>query len=444
MLPLQNFLDYISQNSLFNPDERILLAVSGGKDSVVMAHFFKEAGFKFGIAHCNFGLRGEESQRDERFVSSLATQFEVPLYITHFATKAYAAEHKVSTQMAARDLRYHWFEELRQQEGYDYIAVAHHQDDAIETVLLNLVRGTGIAGLHGILPKRDYLIRPLLFLSRTGIDDALLENNYDFVEDSSNSSTAYARNKLRLGVIPLLKEINPNLEQTFEHNILRFSETEMVLQHTVTRLRTEICEERKDGVYLSLENIKTLNPKRLLLFELLKTYNFTETVVEDLLNSLTKQSGTSFYSASHRLTLNRDELMVTVIGKEEVYTNKMIHPSDKEISFGNQTFDIAYTDLIAFESNPRKAFLDADRLIFPIVVRTWQEGDRFMPIGMRNYKKLSDFFIDQKIPLPQKDSIPILINGNGDVVWIAGLRQDNRYKVTATTKKVAIFEQKLN
>jgi tRNA(Ile)-lysidine synthase len=444
MLPLQNFLDFISQNSLFNPDQRILLAVSGGKDSVVMAHFFKEAGFKFGIAHCNFGLRGEESQRDERFVSSLASQLEVPLYVTHFGTKAYAAEHKVSTQMAARDLRYHWFEELRQQESYDYIAVAHHQDDAIETVLLNLVRGTGIAGLHGILPKRDYLIRPLLFLSRTGIDEIIHQNNYNFVEDSSNSSTAYARNKLRLDVIPLLKEINPNLEQTFEHNILRFSETEMVLQQTVAGLRTEICEERKDGIYLSLEKIKALNPKRLLLFELLKTYNFTETVVEDLVNSLTKQSGTSFYSASHRLTLNRDELLLTAIGKEEVYANRIIHPSDTAIVFGHQTFDISYSHQTGFENNPQKAFLDADQLIFPMILRTWQEGDRFMPIGMRNYKKLSDFFIDQKIPLPQKGSIPILINGNGDVVWIAGLRQDNRYKVTATTKKVAIFEQKLN
>lgn len=444
MLPLQNFLDYISQNSLFNPDQRILLAVSGGKDSVIMAHFFKDAGFKFGIAHCNFGLRGEESQRDEQFVSYLASQLEVSFYVTHFATKAYATEHKVSTQMAARDLRYHWFEELRQQESYNYIAVAHHQDDAIETVLLNLVRGTGIAGLHGILPKKDYLIRPLLFLSRTEIDEAIHENNYDFVEDSSNSGTAYARNKLRLGVIPLLKEINPNLERTFEHNILRFSETEMVLQDAVVRLRTEICEERKEGIYLSLEKISTLSPKRLLLFELLKTYNFTETVIEDLLNSLTKQSGTSFYSSSHRLTLNREELILTGIAKEKVYTNKMIHPSDTVVLFGERTFDIAYSHQIAFENNPQKAFIDADKLIFPIVFRTWQEGDRFMPIGMRNYKKMSDFFIDQKIPLPQKDSIPILINGNGDVVWVAGLRQDNRYKVTATTKKVAIFEQKLN
>ncbi|WP_367865396.1 tRNA lysidine(34) synthetase TilS [Pedobacter sp. WC2423] len=444
MLLLHNFLDYIRLNSLFNPDQRILLAVSGGKDSVLMAHLFKQGGFKFGIAHCNFGLRAQESQRDERFVSTMASQLEVPLYVTHFATKAYAAEHKISTQMAARDLRYRWFEELRTQENYSYIAVAHHQDDAIETVLLNLVRGTGIAGLHGILPKRDALIRPLLFLSRVAIDEAIQRKGYDFVEDSSNSSSAYARNKLRLGVIPLLKEINPNLEHTFEHNILRFAETEMVLQQTVAQLRTTLFEERKDGIFLSLEKIRALNPKRLLLFELLKVYGFTETVVEDLLGSLNKQSGTSFYSESYRLTLNREHLMLTVITAEEVYTNKMIHPSDTAIAFGNQVIEISYTELISFDHNPQKAFIDADRLIFPIVIRTWQEGDRFMPIGMRNYKKLSNFFIDQKIPLPQKNSIPILINGNGDVVWVAGLRQDNRYKVTATTKKVAIFEQKLN
>lgn len=346
--------------------------------------------------------------------------------------------------MAARDLRYRWFEELRTQENYSYIAVAHHQDDAIETVLLNLVRGTGIAGLHGILPKRDFLIRPLLFLSRAGIDEAIQRKGYDFVEDSSNSGTAYDRNKLRLGVIPLLKEINPNLEQTFEHNILRFAETEMVLHQTVAQLRVTLFEEKKEGIYLSLEKIKALNPKRLLLFELLKVYGFTETVVEDLLSSLNKQSGTSFYSASHRLTLNRENLMLTAITAEEVYTNKMIHPSDTAVAFGNQVIEISYSELISFDNNPQKAFIDADRLIFPIIIRAWQEGDRFMPIGMRNYKKLSDFFIDQKIPLPQKDSIPILINGNGDVVWVAGLRQDNRYKVTATTKKVAIFEQKLN
>jgi len=444
MLPLQNFLDYIRQNALFDPQQRILLTVSGGKDSVLMAHLFKQAGFDFGIAHCNFGLRGGESQRDEHFVRTLAALLDVPLHVTHFETKEYAAEHKISTQMAARDLRYRWFEELRVAHKYDLIAVAHHQDDAIETVLLNLVRGTGIAGLHGILPKRDYLIRPLLFLSRMGIDRLIEDNEIGFVEDSSNISTAYARNKLRLDVIPRLKEINPKLEQTFEHNIRRFAETELVLQQAVEKARLDICTVTTNGIYLSIEKIYRLEPKRLLLFEILKVYNFTETVVEEVLAAAAKQSGTSFYSQSHRLTIDRDALIVTKITGGPAHLNQMVHPADTHITLATQVITLTYSDIISYENDPHKAFVDADQLSFPLVVRSWQDGDRFKPMGMNNYKKLSDFFIDQKVPVPQKENIPLVINGNGDVVWVAGLRQDNRYKVTGTTKKVAIFEQKFN
>jgi len=444
MLPLQNFLDYIRQNALFDPQQRILLTVSGGKDSVLMAHLFKQAGFDFGIAHCNFGLRGGESQRDEHFVRTLAALLDVPLHVTHFETKKYAAEHKISTQMAARDLRYRWFEELRVAHKYDLIAVAHHQDDALETVLLNLVRGTGIAGLHGILPKRDHLIRPLLFLSRIGIDQLIEDNEIGFVEDSSNLSSTYARNKLRLDVIPRLKEINPKLEQTFEHNIRRFAETELVLQQAVETARLDICTVTTSGVYLSIEKIYRLEPKRLLLFEILKVYNFTETVVEEVLASAAKQSGTSFYSQSHRLTIDRDALIVTKITDGIAHLNHMVHPADTHITLATQVITLTYSDIISYENDPHKAFVDADRLNFPLVVRAWQDGDRFKPMGMNNYKKLSDFFIDQKVPVPQKENIPLVINGNGDVVWVAGLRQDNRYKVTGTTKKVAIFEQKFN
>ncbi|HEY0177508.1 MAG TPA: tRNA lysidine(34) synthetase TilS [Pedobacter sp.] len=442
MLPLQSFTDYIRRHSLFGPGDKILLAVSGGKDSVLMAHFFKQAGFNFGIAHCNFGLRAAESQRDEHFVRTLASILEVPVYVTHFETKAYAAEYKISTQMAARDLRYHWFEELRISRNFDRIAVAHHQDDAIETVLLNLVRGTGIAGLHGILPRRDHLIRPLLFLSRKGIDELILLNHIEFVEDSSNLTAAYARNKLRLEVIPKLKEINPGLEETFEHNIQRFTDTELVLQQAVAKIREEIYEERNNVVYLSLEKVRALNPLRLLLFELLKDYNFTETVSAELAGSLTSQSGTSFYSPSHRITVDRMELIITAVPVKEDHDNRVIHSADQYVRFGDRSLEITWSDDVVYESNVHKAFVDTAKLIFPLILRTWQEGDRFMPLGMKNYKKLSDFFIDLKVPLPEKERVPVLVNGNGDIIWVAGLRQDNRYKVTATTKKVAIFEQK--
>jgi tRNA(Ile)-lysidine synthase len=440
MLPLQNFTEYIRQNALFAPGHKILLAVSGGKDSVLMVHLFKQAGFNFGIAHCNFGLRGSESQRDEHFVRTLAAVLDIPLYVTHFETKTYAANHKISTQMAARDLRYHWFEELRTKEKYDYIAVAHHQDDAIETVLLNLVRGTGIAGLHGILPKRDFLIRPLLFLSRREIDNLINSNPIEYVEDSSNLSTNYARNKLRLDVIPRLKEINPNLEETFAHNIERFSATEIVLQQRIAQLREEIFEERTNGIYIPIGKVVVLHPQRLLFFELLKPFGFTEVVAEEIITSVEKQSGTSFYSATHRITIDRAELIITKTGEE--HNHQMIHRADKTVAMGRHLIKITYTEQIAFENNVHKAFADLDKLIFPLVLRSWQEGDRFMPLGMKNYKNLSDFFIDQKVPLPEKENIPILINGNWEIVWVAGMRQDNRYKVTATTKKVVIFEQK--
>ncbi|WP_442590087.1 tRNA lysidine(34) synthetase TilS [Pedobacter sp. AW31-3R] len=445
MLPLQSFQDYIHEHSLFDKENRILLTVSGGKDSVVMAHLFKQAGYQFGIAHCNFGLRAEESQRDERFVSSLAASLEAAFYVTHFQTKAYAATEKISTQMAARELRYRWFEELRIAEGYDVIAVAHHQGDVMETLLLNLTRGTGIAGLHGILPKKEKIVRPLLFLSRSGIDQVIREEQLDFVEDSSNGSTHYARNKIRLGVIPLLREINPNLEHTFEQNIARFSDTELVLQQVVSSVRKDICDQRPDGVYLSLDKVKNLNPQRLLLFEVLKDYNFTPKVVEEVLSSLSKQAGTTFYSASHRLTIDRDALMIT--GIMDMYQDKplkMVHPADSSVIFDGHHIDISYSDVVFYEKDRARAFVDVEKLIFPLVFRGWQEGDKFMPLGMKSHKKLSDFFIDEKVPLPQKENIPLLVNGNGDIVWVAGLRQDNRYKVTATTKKVVIFEQKFN
>jgi len=441
MLPLESFKQYIRQNELFSAGHKILLAVSGGKDSILMAHLFKASGFDFGMAHCNFGLRGTESQRDEHFVRTLAAVLEVPCYVTHFETKAYAAEHSISTQMAARDLRYLWFEELRIAHQFDRIAVAHHQDDAVETVLLNLVRGTGIAGLHGILPKRGNLIRPLLFLSRAEIEELITAGSIDFVEDSSNLSSTYARNKIRLEVIPKLREINPNLDETFAQNIRRFTETEMVLQDKIAAVRQELCQQKGDTVYLAIDKIKQLQPANLLLSELLKDYHFTTAVTEEVLHSLDKQSGTSFYSATHRLTINREQVLITAISAQADGFS-VIHPSDSSVNLHGQRLEINISDSVGFENNASKAFVDHEQLIFPLIVRTWQAGDRFMPLGMKTFKKLSDFFIDQKVPLPEKEKVPVLINGNGEVIWIVGLRQDNRYKVTATTKKVAIFEQK--
>ncbi|MCX2495664.1 tRNA lysidine(34) synthetase TilS [Pedobacter sp. PF22-3] len=442
MLPLSQFQDFIEQQKLFVQGNRILLAVSGGKDSVLMLHLFKAIGVDVGVAHCNFNLRADEAQRDESFVALLAENFELPFYVTHFDTKKYATENKISTQMAARDLRYNWFEEIRRTAGYDYIALAQHQNDAVETILINLTRGTGISGLHGILPKRDFLIRPLLFLNRQQIDELVRINNIDFVEDSSNVSTKYTRNKIRLQVVPHLQEINPNLEKTFAENIARFAELEAFLDIQVQKLADEILIQRSDGVYISLDEISRLNPQKLMLYELLKPFNFGENVVYEIIDSLKALSGTHFFSTTHQAIINRNDLVI-VEKNISVTANQFIHPTTENIAFGNAEISLMFTDEVKFEVYTDKAFVNADKLIFPLVLRNWQHGDKFIPLGMRNPKKVSDYFIDAKVPLHLKSTTPILVNGNGEIIWIAGMRQDNRYKLTTATKKVAIFGLKI-
>ncbi|AZI24287.1 tRNA lysidine(34) synthetase TilS [Pedobacter sp. G11] len=441
MLPVKQFQDFVAKHQLFAQGNKILLAVSGGKDSVLMLHLFKAIGVNIGVAHCNFNLRGDEAQRDELFVKMLAANFDLPFYITHFDTKKYAAENKISTQMAARDLRYNWFEEIRLAEGFDYVALAHHQNDGVETVLINLTRGTGISGLHGILPKRNHLIRPLLFLNRHEIDEIIHQMNFDFVEDSSNLSANYTRNKIRLKVIPHLQEINPQLEKTFAENAARFADIEMLLNIHVQVLAEKILNHRSDGIYIALDEISKLNPQKLLLFELLKPYGFTESVIEEMLNHLHSSSGTHFFSSSHQAIINRAYLVIAAKNSSEI-ANQFIHPSTTHVLFGADTLNLSFSTVIEFESNSKKAFVNADKLIFPLILRHWQNGDKFAPLGMRQLKKISDFFIDEKVPLHLKTTTPILVNGNGDIIWVAGMRQDNRYKLTAATKKVAIFELK--
>src|ERR1700744_1373827 len=278
MLPVKQFTAFIGQNNLFLPGSKVIAAVSGGMDSVFMAHLLKAAGYDISIAHCNFQLRGAEAIADQEFCQHLAQQLRVQFHTVNFDTSAYAAEKKISIQMAARDLRYQWFDQLRQQYNYDAIALAHHQNDTIETILLNLTRGTGIAGLHGILPKNGYLVRPLLFLSRDEVKQFIDQNKLAYVEDSSNASVKYARNKLRHEIIPKLKELNPSLESTFENNLRHFRELEKLLELRIEQLQA-LFIYNGDDVYLSVDDIKKLNPQRLLLFKLLQPYGVNESTV---------------------------------------------------------------------------------------------------------------------------------------------------------------------
>jgi tRNA(Ile)-lysidine synthase len=440
MLPVKRFTDFIEQNSLFKADSKILAAVSGGMDSVLMVHLLKAARFNFDIAHCNFQLRGDESIADEAFCKKLAQQVGVSFHTIKFDTQQYAADQKISIQMAARDMRYQWFEQLRQQHDYDVIALAHHQNDSIETILLNLTRGTGIAGLHGILPKNGALVRPLMFLGREEIQSFISENSFDYVEDSSNSSVKYARNKIRLEVIPHLKVLNPNLENTFESNLKHFRELEQLLALKVAEVKKELFVFEDDEIHLPIAGLKKLNPQHLLLYKLLQDYGFNEATVDDIIASLDKHSGRVFDAAGYQLVLDRDKL---ILAKKEASIQQpvLINETDHSLTYGSYRLMFLHDDSpLIIKNNPFAVALDAALLVYPLLVRSWQQSDFFYPLGMKTRKKLSDFFINRKVALHQKAEIPILVNGNGDIMWIGGYQPDERYKVSNNTKKVTIFE----
>ncbi len=442
MVPAERLSEFIIQNNLFDKEDRILLAVSGGKDSVLLAHLFRAAEVNFGIAHCNFCLRGEEADADEMFVQELAGKLKVPFYSVRFDTASVAAEEKISIQMAARRLRYDWFESVRQECEYNYIATAHHQNDVVETILLNLVRGTGISGLHGILPKRGKLIRPLLFLTAKEIEELIDDSCISYREDSSNFSAKYARNRLRLEVIPKLKEMNPALEETFRANSKRFEELELLVQQRVEELRPSLFKSGKKGTLeIEISALQKLEPKKLLLYELLKQYNFKENIIEDLLIGIKAQPGKLFQSLTHSILLDRNKLILSERKIAEL-KDSLITEGDESVLWNSAIIRIQVTGTgdLSIEKNCNKAYVDSENIIFPLKIRSWHESDFFYPFGMKGKKKLSDFFTSLKIPLDQKKEIPVVENSNGEIIWIAGLRSDDRYRITEQTGKVYIFE----
>jgi len=434
---------FIKQHALFLMKDHILLAVSSGRDSILMAHLFKAAGYHLGIAHCNFNLRGSESELDEQFTMKLAKELEVPYYTCCFDTMAYATKNHISVQMAARDLRYNWLEKIRKEFNFQYIAVAHHQNDVIETMLLNLTRGTGISGLHGILPKKGKIIRPILFLSRDEIDQLVEQEGYTFREDSSNLSTKYLRNKIRLEIIPILKEINPALEQTFEANRKRFAELEILLDLRVHELKESLfIKMAEDEFVISIQELKKLNPLNTLLYGLFHPYGFTETVLNDLVKGWDGNSGKVFCSSSHQLLMDRGRLILSRLNSD-VPEDVFIDPISSVYIWNNQKFRCKTLKMNRFKLKMDKniAQLDFDLLSFPLRFRQWKNGDYFLPLGLKKKKKLSDFFVDKKISLNHKQDIGILENKTGEIVWVAGLRIDERYKINSNTKKVFILEQ---
>lgn len=444
---LHAFLTYINEQKLFEPSEKVLLTVSGGKDSVAMLDLFCGTKLSFAVAHCNFQLRGKDSDQDQVFVENLCKENNVIFHTKTFDTKTYAKKNKISIEMAARTLRYEWFESLRQELNFDYIATAHHLNDSIETVLLNLTKGTGISGLKGIMAKKGHIIRPMLFASRTEIDAYVAKKKLSWREDSSNASNDYQRNLIRNQVVPLLKKINPNLDDTFARNLERFQSLEADFRKNLSHFKATVMREENGVFFLKIANIKYWQSANYYLEELLKEFGFNYFQSKEIFNSLDGLSGKVFHSESFTLLKDREELVISPpsLSENSIFLSISLDEINK-----HQTFDFLDKKLKVtvlnieeidskFERNNAILFADFDKIQFPIILRQWQEGDWFIPLGMKGKKKISDFLIDKKTPLNLKKNI-FLLTSQDTTLWVVNHRADDRFKLTDSTRKVLRIE----
>jgi tRNA(Ile)-lysidine synthase len=438
----KSFQNHINQNLPFLTKSKLLIAISGGIDSVVLTHLCHKSKLDFALAHCNFNLRGKESDADENFVLQLSKDLNKECFIECFETETYAKQHKLSTQMAARELRYKWFKELAEQLDFDYILTAHHTDDNLETFLINLSRGTGLDGLIGIPEINEAIVRPLLRFSREEIEAYANANNLNWREDASNRSTKYLRNKLRLEVIPKLKEINPQLLQNFKQTITHLKDSKAIIDDSIENISDTVISEVSDNeIRFNISKIEALNTPKAYLYELLKDYNFT--AWNDVYNLLNAQSGKYVVSATHRLIKDRDCLLLSEINNvilNESEESLCITETDKQTQtpFGILFFDEA--DAL-FGKRTNVIFVNKDKLNFPLTIRKYQDGDYFYPFGMQGKKKLSKYFKDEKLSLLDKENVWVLCSGD-DIVWVINRRADNRFKVTESTKSILMIELK--
>ncbi|MCF0054753.1 tRNA lysidine(34) synthetase TilS [Dyadobacter sp. CY356] len=437
---LESFLTFINQQKLDISEKSTLLTVSGGADSVVLADLFYQAGFLATIAHCNFGLRGQESDGDELFVKQLAEKYGFPFFVVHFETKKFADEEGISTQMAARDLRYQWFEELRISQNLDFIATAHHANDSFETVLLNLTRGTGLAGLHGISVVNQHLIRPLLFASKEEILKYIIDNQLVFREDSSNSNTDYKRNLVRHEVVPVLKKMNPSLEKTFEITSQRLRSAETLLNSLLKNWQNEATKKVEKDLHISINTILNSSEPVYRLWFILQDFGFSYLQAREICSAASGLSGKVFHSVSHQILKDRDSFIVSKRENSLRDEDLIINHPEGIFKSGELIFEInkfSKTDEFKISKKRNSIHLDAEKIIFPIIIRNWKRGDTFCPYGMNGKnKKISDLLIDLKLNVNQKQSVKILSHGNGEIMWVIGLRTDDRYKVTELTKEI--------
>ncbi len=441
----QRIIDYIARHDLLDSERKYLVAVSGGADSVALLLLLNDLGYDIEVAHCNFHLRDAESDRDEQFVRALCDEHGLPLHVVHFDTRSYAAMHGVSIEMAARRLRYSWFEQLREDIGAAAICVAHHRDDSVETLLINLLRGTGVHGLCGIRPKNGHVIRPLLDVSRSDITDYLASRGQQYVDDSTNFEDEYTRNKIRLNIMPRCHEVNPSAAEAIHNTSKRVADAVALLDYATDMVKAQVVTTTAHGVAIDLEQLCSIPATGYVAFEILKDYGFNPQQVEQIAamlseshrtDSLAQLSGKMFLSDTHDLLFDRRQILIEP-HRETAKSMKM--PFDGVYVCGELRIKVETTvrdESFTLSKSPDCFVFDAAKVRFPLVIRTYKEGERFVPFGMKGTKLVSDFLTDRKRTLFDKRRQMVIADADDKILCLVGERIDDRAKVTDGTTAI--------
>ncbi|MBR5957804.1 MAG: tRNA lysidine(34) synthetase TilS [Salinivirgaceae bacterium] len=433
---LKQFLQFVNDNRLFDRSHSLLAAVSGGADSSVMLHLLAQGRFKVSVAHCNFKLRGADADADEQFVSQLAEKYGMPFFSISFDTTAYAAEHKISIEMAARELRYNWFAQLSAEHGFDRILTAHHLDDNVETMILNICRGTGINGLAGISIVNSSIVRPLLFASRQQIEDYAAANGLAFRTDATNLTDDYQRNIVRHRIVPVMRQINPAFDERMLKNFSNIKQAAQIYNWYIDKAKSEVLQTDGNRTIINIGMLMRQPFAEPVLYECVSEFGFNSSQAEQMMKIIGQKSGFTFSSATHKLLIDRNQIIIESLKDDDFQPVSISQPQD--LPDLGITMQLVPASDFQIDRCPSVACLDFDKLQFPLTLRRWQNGDSFYPLGMNRAKKLSDFFIDNKIDLFEKEKTLVLVSA-GKIAWIVGMRPDNRFKVDEKTKQVLVI-----
>jgi tRNA(Ile)-lysidine synthase len=434
---IELFRSFVSEQALFAPQQRLLLAVSGGLDSVVLCELCSRCGYGFEIAHCNFQLRGEESERDEEFVRELGRRYNVKVWIEKFDTRAYLSDHKLSVQEAARELRYKWFHQLLEgkENKLDVLLTAHHLDDAVETSLMNYFKGTGIAGIRSIVPVQGKIIRPLLFTEREEIKQFATANQLQWMEDSSNASDKYSRNYLRHHLLPVIRQLYPQAESNMQRNMARFRDVELLYQQAIALHKKKLLVNRGEEVHIPVLKLALAVPLNAIVYEIIRHYGFSAAQTDEVVSLLNSESGRYVQSFSHRIIRNRNWLIIASLKAERPSLILIEGPGDISFPAGHLNISKSFSPDGKPDTSAQVACIDASLIQFPLTLRPWKNGDYFYPLGMRKKKKLARFFIDQKMSSIDKENVWV-VESNKKIVWVVGRRLDDRFKMKTGASEI--------